>query len=208
MAEFEGIDDDDLFAGFSEHADGVGTDVSGAAGDENGHDVRKDWELGSQRSQRSDSGAGAWFDAAVVSSDAAEERSPFAAWAAVFEEEVGAVFVGGAGTAAGPVVVGDDIAEGDAVFVHEEGGEFGGAFDGGGAVIAAVFAHFDADAVVVAGSVEVCVFALFAGGEVLDGAVFLDGEVPCEEADAVAAGAFTGAEFAVGEGAGVVEGVA
>jgi hypothetical protein len=27
-----------LFAGFSEHADGVRTDVSGAAGDENGHD--------------------------------------------------------------------------------------------------------------------------------------------------------------------------
>ena len=39
VAEFEGIDDDDLFAGFCEHADGVGTDVSGAAGDENGHDV-------------------------------------------------------------------------------------------------------------------------------------------------------------------------
>lgn len=38
VAEFEGIDDDDLFAGFSEHADGVRTDVSGAAGDENGHD--------------------------------------------------------------------------------------------------------------------------------------------------------------------------
>ncbi len=121
---------------------------------------------------------------------------------------MGAVFVGWAGTAAGPVVVGDDIAEGDAVFVHEEGGEFGGAFDGGGAVIAAVFAHFDADAVVVAGAVEVGVFALFACGEVLDGAVVLDGEVPCEEADAVAAGAFFGAEFAVGEGAGVVEGVA
>jgi hypothetical protein len=31
-----------LFAGFSEHADGVGTDVSGAAGDENGHDERGD----------------------------------------------------------------------------------------------------------------------------------------------------------------------
>ncbi len=121
---------------------------------------------------------------------------------------MGAVFVGGAGAAAGPVVVGDDIAEGDAVFVHEEGGEFGGAFDGGGAVIAAVFAHFDADAVVVAGAVEVGVFALFACGEVLDGAVVLDGEVPCEEADAVAAGAFLGAEFAVGESAGVVEGVA
>ena len=121
---------------------------------------------------------------------------------------MGAVFVGGAGTAARPVVGGDDIAEGDAVFVHEEGGEFGGAFDGGGAVIAAVFAHFDADAVVVAGAVEVCVFALFAGGEVLDGAVVLDGEVPCEEAYAVAAGAFTGAEFTVRESAGVVEGVA
>ena len=104
--------------------------------------------------------------------------------------------------------MGDDIAEGDAVFVHEEGGEFGGAFDGGGAVIAAVFAHFDADAVVVTWSVEVGVFALFAGGEVLNGAVFLDGEVPCEEADAVAAGAFTGAEFSVRESAGVVEGVA
>ena len=150
----------------------------------------------------------AGLDAFVVELDAAEEPAPAGAWAAIFHEEVGAVFVGGASAGTGPVVMGDDVAEGDLVDVGDVGGEAGGFVDGEGEVVAFVLTHFDADGVVVAGAVEVGVFALFAAGEVLDGDVVLDGEVPGEVADAVAAFASGGAEGAAFEGEGVVVGVA
>lgn len=54
-------------------------------------------------------------DAAVVVVDAGEEPCPFVAGAAVVQEGLGAVF-------AGPVVVADDVFEGDVVFGHEVGG--------------------------------------------------------------------------------------
>ncbi len=50
-------------------------------------------------------------------------------------------------------------------------------------------------------------FTLFIGGEVLDGAILVGGEVPDEVADTVASFTFTSAEFAVFECHGVAYGI-
>lgn len=141
------------------------------------------------------------LEAFVVAADAGDEPGPGGTGFAVFEEKVGAVFVGWFVSFAGPVVVGDDAAEGDIVSVHEVGGEFGRSIEGLGEVIAAVFAHFDANGGFVSGTADVSVVALFAGGGVLDGDVFLDGEVPAEVTDEATA------EGAAVEGFGVVPGI-
>lgn len=146
-------------------------------------------------------------EALVVVVDAALEPPPFGSWSAVVHEEVWAVFVGGVAATAGPVVVWDDVAEWDIVPAHEDGGEFGGTFDGGAAVVAAVLAHFDANRGAVAGAVEVGLLALFGDGHVLDGDFVVGGEMPDEVADAVSAGAFWCAEGSAFEGEGVPFGI-
>lgn len=152
-------------------------------------------------------GASEYGDEAVVEVDAVLKPAPGAAWAAAIHEEVGAVFmrVFDGGADAGPVVVGDDVAEGD-VGAHEVGGEAGGFINGEADVVAAMLTHFD-DAVVVPRAVEVGVLALLTAGEVLDPDIVLDGEVPGEEADTVAADTLGGAEGTALQGEGVVVGI-
>lgn len=152
--------------------------------------------------------SGAGLDAFEVELHAPEKPVPIAAGSAVFEQEMGAIFIGWFLAATWPMVMRNDVFDRDPVNVSDVSGEACGFVDGEGEVIAAVFAHFDADAVVVAWAIKVGVFTLLTAGEVLDGNVFLSGEVPGEVADAVAAGAAGGAEGSAFEGEGVVVSVA
>ena len=93
-----------------------------------------------------------------------------------------------------PVHVRNDVGDGDAVLFHEPGGEAGGLVDRAGAVIAAIFAHFDADGAAVARAVVIGVFATFVGGQALVDGVVIDREMPADIADGVVT-AFESAGF-------------
>ena len=128
--------------------------------------------------------------------DPTEEPVPSPAGTSVVQQEMRAVFVGWIGSAAGPMVVGNYIAQGDAVGIHQIGGQFGSAFDRGGDVIAAVLAHFYADRIEIARPIKVGVPRLLVGRHVLDGEIPLNGKVPGR------------AELATLEGFGVGKGIA
>lgn len=123
---------------------------------------------------------------AVVAVDLLQKGIPAGAGFAVFEEDAGAILLVAVEVPLRPVVVGDDVVEGDILVVHEPGGEAGSAVDGCGlAGGVAQFANLDADAGVVAGAVMVGVFALDVEREGLDGLDVVDGEVPGHVAGAV-----------------------
>ncbi len=92
-----------------------------------------------------------------------------------------------------------NIAEGDIVLDHKVGRESCGAVHGGAEVAAALFTHFDADAVTVTGAIKVGVFSLLVGRHVLDGDAVINSEVPDQIADAIAAAAFRRAQGTVFE---------
>lgn len=137
-----------------------------------------------------------------------EEPIPGGAFPSMVEEKVRAVFVFGTDADAPPVMMGDYAVDAELVLIHEEGGELGGVVDGAREVVPSVLAHFDGDRIVVAGAVEVSVLALFIRREMLVGVAVLDGEVPGEEADAVATGAFRSAQRTTLQSQRVMPGIA
>lgn len=82
------------------------------------------------------------------------------------------------------------MSQGDAVLNHQVGGEPRGAIHRGVEIAAALLAHFDADAVAIAWTIEVGVFTLLIGGHVLQGHAVIHREMPDQIADAIAAPAF------------------
>ncbi len=135
----------------------------------------------------------------VVVIDACQECTPLAARSAIVHEEMRTVFVRWFRAATGPMVVWHDMAQGDAVFDHQIGGELRGAIERGVAIAASMLAHFNADAVTIARAIEIGVFALFIGGHVLQGDSVIDGEMPDQIANAIAAAAFGCAQSAIFE---------
>lgn len=133
------------------------------------------------------------------------ESLPFRAGATVGHEEVGAIFmpeVSAVGVAdAFPVLVRDDVSEGNAVLFHELGAEAGGAVEGAGAGVSGVFAHFDADGEAVPGAFVVGVLALFVCGESLINGVVINGKVPGEVAEGIMSGCQAAALEEAGMGA-------
>ena len=99
-----------------------------------------------------------------------------------------------------PVLVGNDILKGNVVFLHQLGGELGGACDGCSARIPGVFAHFDTDGFSVSGAFVVGVLSLHVGGEGLVDGVIVYSKVPGEVAQGVVLGleSTTLNEFGVG----------
>ncbi len=106
-----------------------------------------------------------------------------------------------------PIVMGDDVAERNVMLLHEEGGQFGGALHGLGDAVAIVFTHFNSDGVIVSLAIKVGMFALFSGGNVLDGNVILHGEMPSKETNAVSAGPLMGPQCSSVQGPGVGVGI-
>jgi hypothetical protein len=149
---------------------------------------------------------GSTIELAIVVVHAALEPAPFRAGAAVFQQEVRAILVGRGLATARPMVVRDNILEGNVVLLHEDGGEHGGVLDGAGAVVALVLTHLDADGLAISRTMEVRMLALLGGGHVLDCDVVVDGEMPDEESNAVSISRFRGAEGAVLQGGGMALG--
>ena len=135
-----------------------------------------------------------WRPQALVSQhpavvlDPAEEGAPLRPGPAVVHQKMRAIFVRRVFAAARPMVVRDDIAQRDAVALHDDGGEFGRALNGGPQVAAAILAHFDADRQAVSRAVEIRVFALLVGRHVLDRLMVVHGEMPDQVTYAVAVG--------------------
>lgn len=140
--------------------------------------------------------------------DSIEKPAPGGSGTSIFQQEMGAVLVFRTDPDAPPVIVGDYLLHGQMMFIHQEGGELGCVVDGLDDIVAVMLAHLDADGVVIAGAIEVGVLALLVGGQVLVSVVVFDREMPDEEADAVAAGAFVGTQRAALQGECVMPGVA
>lgn len=104
--------------------------------------------------------------------------------------------------------MGHDVFERNIVLMHQRSAELGGAVSGLRAAVAVVLAHFDADAVIVSGAIEVRMFALLVCRKMLDGDVFLHGEMPSEVTNAISAPALVSAELSILESTGVVPRVA
>src|SRR5687768_12879352 len=73
------------------------------------------------------------------------------------------------------------------MLVHQKGGELRRLVDRAREVVATMLTHLDADAVIIARSIEVSMFALLIRRQVLDGQIVLNREVPGEKADAIPA---------------------
>src|SRR5690606_31306091 len=70
---------------------------------------------------------------------------PFFSWTAIFHQEMRAVLIRRFGTRAGPVVMRDDVLNGDPVALHQYRCELGGTIDGSRNVAAPLFAHLNPD---------------------------------------------------------------
>jgi hypothetical protein len=95
------------------------------------------------------------------------------------------------------MVVRHDIAQRDAVFDHQIGRQSSRAIHNCIQIATALLAHFNADAVSIPRTVKVCVFTLLIGRHVLHGYFVIDGEMPDQIADPIAASAFWRAQGSV-----------
>ena len=109
------------------------------------------------------------------------------AWTPIVHEKMRAWFVQGACAITRPIPMRDDIAEGDVVLNHERSGQLRRSLHGLWEAVSTVFTHFDADRIIVALAIEISVFTLLARGNVLDGSISLNGEMPGQKSNAIPA---------------------
>ena len=115
------------------------------------------------------------LEAAVIVVHAGDEPAPFITGTPVGHQRGGAVF-------SGPVVMGDYVAQGNSVPLHEQGGQLGRLVVDDGGVMGGAFAHFNGYGVFVSRTGMVRVMACFRRGNVLVGSELVDREVPVQTA--------------------------
>ena len=138
-----------------------------------------------------------------------EEPLPSTTRPATVHEEMRAILVRifDVGADARPVIMRHHVVQRNSISVHEIGGETCGLVDRHPDIVAAMLTHFDADAVVVPRPIKIRVLTLLAAGQVLDGDICLNGEMPSEIADAIAAFTLRGTQGTAFQSKGMIVGI-